>query len=300
MADISTEHLELLYDVSRSLHGLIEISDLLPFVVEKTKELLQAEGCSVILLDETGRELYFPWVSPENSEVAERLRQLRMPADKGIAGAVLQTGKSLLVPDVRADARFYSEVDQQTGGATRSIVCAPLRTQRGIIGVIECINRRDGSFADSDLTFLEALAGSIAVAIENARLYQTLKLSEARLRDEVALLARERPAMQRFTDIVGSGQAMEKVFRLVESALGSPITRAVAGRNGQRQGDHRARHPFPRPTQGPAVRGGELRRVHRNTAGERAVRLPQGRVHRREHRQARPLRGRRRRHHLPR
>ena len=232
MADISTEQLELLYDVSRSLHGLIEINDLLPFVVNKTKELLEAEGCSVILLDETGRELYFPWVSPENSEVAERLRQLRMPADKGIAGAVLQTGRSLLVPDVRADARFYSEVDQQTGGATRSIVCAPLRTQRGIIGVIECINKRHGSFTQADLTFLEAMAGSIAVAIDNARLYQTLKLSEARLRDEVALLERERHVLYRFSDVVGSSQAMEKVFRLVESALGSPITVLLQGETG--------------------------------------------------------------------
>jgi Nif-specific regulatory protein len=232
MTVISTDHLGLLYEVSRSLHGLMEIDALLPFVVDKTKELLGAEGCSVILLDEAGRELYFPWVSPENSEVAERLRQLRMPADKGIAGAVLQAGQSLLVPDVRADARFYSEVDQQTGGATRSIVCAALRTQRGIIGVIECINKREGSFSQADLTFLEALAGSIAVAIDNARLYQTLKLSEARLRDEVALLERERHVLYRFSDVVGSGPAMEKVFRLVESALGSPITVLLQGETG--------------------------------------------------------------------
>ncbi len=232
MPGVSTEQLELLYDVSRSLHGLIEINDLLPFVVNKTKELLHSEGCSVILLDETGRELYFPWVSPENSEVAERLRQLRMPADKGIAGTVLQTGESLLVPDVHADARFYSVVDQQTGGATRSIVCAPLRTQRGIIGVIECINKREGQFSQADLTFLEALAGSVAVAIDGARLYQTLKLSEARLRDEVALLERERHVLYRFSDVVGSGQAMEKVFRLVESATGSPVTVLLQGETG--------------------------------------------------------------------
>src|SRR5512140_1175399 len=115
---ISTQQLELLYDVSRSLHGLIELDELMPVVVDKTKELLDAEGCSVILLDETGRELYFPYVSPENTQVAERLRQLRMPADKGIAGAVVQSGQSLLVPDVRRDTRFYAEADQQTGGDT--------------------------------------------------------------------------------------------------------------------------------------------------------------------------------------
>ncbi|HUI25131.1 MAG TPA: sigma 54-interacting transcriptional regulator [Candidatus Kryptonia bacterium] len=232
MPDITTEQLELLYEVSRSLHALIELDDLLPSVVEKTKELLVAEGCSVILLDATGRELYFPYVSPENTVVAERLRQLRMPADKGIAGAVVQTGRSLLVPDVHRDSRFYSEADQQTGGETRSIVCAPLRTQRGIMGVIECINKRGGPFSDADLTFLEALAGSIAVAIENAQLYQTLKLSEARLRDEVALLERERPVRGRFSEIVGSSPAMEKVFRLIESAITSPITVLLQGETG--------------------------------------------------------------------
>src|SRR5262245_29438594 len=112
MPDVSREQLELLYDVSRSLHALIEIDDLLLFVVGKTKELLSCAGCSVILLDETGRELYFPFVSPEDSAIAGRLKQLRMPADKGIAGAVLQSSKSLLVSDVRKDPRFYAEADQ--------------------------------------------------------------------------------------------------------------------------------------------------------------------------------------------
>jgi Nif-specific regulatory protein len=232
MQEVSREQLELLYDVSRSLHSLIELDTLVPFVVAKTKELLDAEGCSVILLDETGRELYFPYVSPENTVVAERLRQLRMPADKGIAGTAVQTGQSLLVVDVHKEPRFYSEVDQQTGGDTRSILCAPLRTQHGIIGAIECINKRHGEFSHADLTFLEAMAGSIAVAIENARLYQTLKASEARLRDEVALLARERQVRHRFSEIIGSDPAMEKVFRLIESALSSPITVLLQGETG--------------------------------------------------------------------
>jgi len=232
MSDISREQLELLYDVSRSLHGLIELNELLPVVVSKAKQLLDAEGCSVVLLDETGRELYFPFISPESTAVANRLRQLRMPADKGIAGAVVQSGESLLVADTRRDRRFYAAVDQQTGGDTRSIICAPLRTQHGIIGVIECVNKRSGGFVQNDLTFLEALSGSIAVAIENARLYETLKRSEARLRDEVALLERERPVRTRFPEVVGSGLAMEKVFRLVESAIGSPITVLLQGETG--------------------------------------------------------------------
>lgn len=226
------EQLQLLYRVSQSLHALTDLGELLPVVTEKAKELLDAEGCSVILLDETGLELYFPFVSPENDEVAERLRRLRMPADKGIAGHVVQTGTSLVVSDTQTDRRFYADVDKSTGAETRSIVCAPLRTQRGIIGVIECINKQHGTFSVADLSFLEAISGSIAIAIENARLYETLRLSEARLRDEVALLERARPLRARFEGVVGNSTAMERVFHLAESAMGSPITVLLQGETG--------------------------------------------------------------------
>lgn len=85
MASIAHDHLALLYEVSRSLHSLIDLDELLPAVVDKTKGLPDAEDRSLILLDETGNELYFPFVSPENDDIAQRLRTLRMPADKGIA-----------------------------------------------------------------------------------------------------------------------------------------------------------------------------------------------------------------------
>jgi Nif-specific regulatory protein len=186
----------------------------------------------VILLDESGTHLYFPYTNPETPEVAARLQSLRMPADQGIAGAVLQSGQALVVSDVRVDGRFYQEADRVTGGETRSILCVPLRTRRGIIGVIECINKRSGAFTDDELIFLQALAGSIGVAIENARLYQIAKRSEARLLDEVALLERERPLRQRFAGIVGSGAAIEQVFRLIESAISSPITVLLQGETG--------------------------------------------------------------------
>jgi Nif-specific regulatory protein len=133
---------------------------------------------------------------------------------------------------VRRDPRFYAAADEQTGGETRSIICAPLRTQHGIMGVVECINKRAGEFTEADLIFLEALAGSVAISIENARLYETVRQSEARLRDEVAVLARERPVQSRFADFIGSAPAMEKTLRLVESAIGSPITVLLQGETG--------------------------------------------------------------------
>src|SRR5207249_4946256 len=115
---------------------------------------------------------YFPYVADEDPEVAARLASLRFPATQGIAGVVLQGGHSLRIDDVTTDPRFYAAVDQKTGVTTRALLSAPLTTRQGTIGVLQVLNRRGGlPFAPDDLGFLEALAGSVAVAIDNARLY---------------------------------------------------------------------------------------------------------------------------------
>ena len=80
------------------------------------------------------------------------------------------TAAGTVIDDVTADPRFYSEIDRETGVSTRTMLCVPLRARSGVLGVISVVNRREGPFTDDDLGFLEALAGSIAVAIENLQL----------------------------------------------------------------------------------------------------------------------------------
>ena len=109
--------------------------------------------------------------------MAARLAGLRLPANRGIAGAALQTGRPIRVDDVRADPRFYPGIDRATGSSTRSVVAAPLIARQGTIGVLQVVNHHGGAFDEGDLSFLEALAGSVAVAIENAQLYARLKAS---------------------------------------------------------------------------------------------------------------------------
>src|SRR5262249_32652258 len=102
----------------------------------------------------------------------------------------------------------------------------------GTLGVVELRNKLDGAFTSDDLEFLNALAGSIAVALENARLFQTVSQSEARLRDEVGVLHRQLASRSRFADIVGGSPAMELVFHLMESAITSPVTVLLQGETG--------------------------------------------------------------------
>jgi transcriptional regulator with GAF, ATPase, and Fis domain len=230
--DDPNSRLRLLYDLGCAFAGRIELDELIPLVMSKVREVLDAEGASVLLLDETRNELYFPYVVSERQEVANRLAGLRLPAERGIAGAALQSGRPIRVDDVRADPRFYPGIDRATGSSTRSIVAAPLIARQGTIGVLQVVNRHGGPFDDADLEFLEALAGAVAVALENAQLYARLKASEEGLRAQVGALRRDLARRAGFADIIGRSPAMMAVFSLMESAAGSPITVLLEGETG--------------------------------------------------------------------
>jgi GAF domain-containing protein len=167
----------LLYDVARRLTSFTELDPLLRDATVRARDLLRVEGCSLLLLDERRNELYFPVSSQMASrEAAEAtIRETRFPADRGVAGWVLREGRAVRVDDVGSDPRFYSGVDRATGTTTRALLCAPLRTRTGTIGVLEVVNPLAGSFAPGDLEFLEALAADVAVACEKARLYERLR-----------------------------------------------------------------------------------------------------------------------------
>jgi Nif-specific regulatory protein len=202
-------------------------------VIDRCREAMRATGASVLLHDPATDELYFPWVASDQPAVTSRLRDLRFPAGRGIAGTVFGTGEPIAVDDVSADARFNPEVDRLTGVTTRSIACVPLRARGGPIGVLQVVNRADGlPFGSDDVGFLEALAGSVAVSIENARLYEQVRASEERLRGQVDVLRRDLVRLDRFPEIVSVAPPMRDVFRLMESAAASSITVLVEGETG--------------------------------------------------------------------
>jgi len=101
------EQFSLLLELSRAFSALMELEALLPFIMAKTNEVFAAESCALLLLDGAQQELFFPVTSDVSLERAERLKAMRFPADKGVAGWVLQQGRPTLVPDVSRDERFY-------------------------------------------------------------------------------------------------------------------------------------------------------------------------------------------------
>jgi putative nucleotidyltransferase with HDIG domain len=157
-----------LIEVANTIASQLELSAAIRVVAEQTSRLLDADRSSVWLYDEAEEEIY--------TIVAQELgtEEIRMPADQGVAGHVLQSGTALNLEDAYDHPAFDQSHDQETGYRTKSMLCTPLRNRQGeTLGVFQVINKLEGDrFTAEDEALLETLAGSASVAIENALLYE--------------------------------------------------------------------------------------------------------------------------------
>jgi Nif-specific regulatory protein len=220
-----------LYEIGQSLCSIHDLDLLLRFAMERVVVLLEVESSSIILLDEERQELYFK-AADDIHDVGQKLQEIRFPAGQGIAGWVVRTGASALVPDVEQDSRFYQGVDMRTGMKTKSLICVPLKTKDRIIGVLEAINKREGSFFQEDVRLLESLASQLAIAIENARLIQELQVARERLQEENLYLREEGGQVARFETLIGESPRMQEVYGLVERVLNTTATVLITGESG--------------------------------------------------------------------
>ncbi len=155
-----------LVKISRSITALTDIDELLHVIAEETKNAMQADRCTVFLWDKESNELW--------SKVALGVdnKEIRFPADKGLAGYVVQTGNTLNIPDAYKDSRFNPEVDNKTGYRTKTILCMPImNNNHEIIGAFQVLNKIDGVFTKNDEDLLIAIGGSASIALENAQLF---------------------------------------------------------------------------------------------------------------------------------
>ncbi len=166
------KRLEILIDTSMIFSSILDIDELLNTILRKAEEVMEAEASSIFRIDEDKQELYFVTARGEKGKEA---KEIRVPMGKGIVGWVAKHGKSLLVPDVTRDRRWFKGVDEKTKFVTRSIMAVPLVSKGKIVGVGEVLNKKgERHFDRNDLELFEALGNQIAIAIENASLYKQL------------------------------------------------------------------------------------------------------------------------------
>jgi diguanylate cyclase (GGDEF)-like protein len=155
------------HELGKALTSSLQLDQVLRTIMEKIDEFLRPDTWSLLLVDEVNQELYFELAVGKG---AQALKDVRIKMGQGIAGWVAQNDEAVIVPDVSTDTRFFSQVDEKTKTATRSIVAVPVRYRDHCLGVIELVNCIGSvGFHDRDLALLEALADFAAIALENAR-----------------------------------------------------------------------------------------------------------------------------------
>ncbi len=171
--ELEKTKLEEVLNIEEGLNTITNSGKLIDFIVLKTSQVLEAEQCSVMLLDEDTQELCIKGHSglDENIVKNDRLK-MGMP----IAGQVAEKGEAVLVTDIESDSRFARE--SRPSYKSKSFLIAPLKLDRQLLGVICVTDKRafgNGAvFSEMDLKILCMISRQAAVAIENARLYREL------------------------------------------------------------------------------------------------------------------------------
>jgi len=172
MAEIKTQILGSylrVIEISRDLASTLDLDTLLYDIVNAAADITHAEAASILLYDDTARQLYFQ-VATNIDEPT--MRGLVIPLEKSIAGWIVTNRKPVRIEDAQKDERHFSELEQTIGYSTKSLLGIPLVTKNKVVGVLEVVNKKRGKFTDPDESMLTVLGAQAAVAIENARLFQ--------------------------------------------------------------------------------------------------------------------------------
>ncbi len=161
--------LSLHHKATQMFNSSLKLDQVFVTVLEEVRRLMDVMGCSIWLIEEGTEELVCKQAA---GTYGETLVGWRLASGEGLAGWVARHGKSLIAPETSDDERHYKEVDLLIGRDMRSILSVPLRVKGDVIGVLQVVDSQTERFNKKHLALIEPLAGSAAIAIENARLYE--------------------------------------------------------------------------------------------------------------------------------
>ncbi|MBC7660013.1 MAG: GAF domain-containing protein [Chitinophagaceae bacterium] len=220
----SFDQLQKLLDVCRFMGKEKNLDNLLVYIAEQGRKALDADRCSIFLLDEEQGEIWSK-VQLGESEI------IRFPRGAGVAGKTIESGKAILIQDAYGDSLFNPEIDRTTGYRTRNILCVPMDNVEGrTIGCLQALNKVDGDFSPSDESFSLAFAAQAAVAIESAQLYQEkarvirdLSHTQVRLKQKLDQLEVVRELEQAVNESANLYDFISAVIRKAVRSIGAEV-----------------------------------------------------------------------------
>jgi signal transduction histidine kinase len=218
------ERFTAVLDIGTAISAARDVDQLLRLVMDRLSTLLQAEASTLFMYDAEKDELWSRVLK------GSALKEIRIPATAGIAGHVVQSGKTLLLADAYDDIRFNPEIDRQSGFRTRSMIAAPLRHVSGrILGVVEVLHRRVGAFNQDDRALVDAVATQIAAVLDNVLLLEQLRAQNESLKrtgDALKLAVQDLDVLY---EIERAVTATDEETDLLDRILGKAIAVLRAG-----------------------------------------------------------------------
>jgi Nif-specific regulatory protein len=212
--------IEHLRDISAWVSHVHDLNQLLELILETGNRMMGAKASSLLLLDKRKNRLFFKVATGRKKEA---VKQFEIRMGQGIAGYVAQKDEPLIIKDATKDKRWYAHISDQIGFKTRSIACMPMHLHEEVIGVIQFINKIDNtSFREQDLELMTVFADLAAVAIGNARKFQSVEKENKGLKAELA------PKRQ----IVGHSPAIQKVISEALRVANSEASTLILGESG--------------------------------------------------------------------
>lgn len=212
---------------SALINSSLQTVDVLNYAMKAAEEFTEAEASSVYELDTETGEIFFRLARGEKGGV---IQSRRLKPGEGIAGCVIESGKPMVVEDVQRETRFSDRFDRETGFKTRSLICVPLTIRGKTIGALQVINKKNGvPFTEEDTELLTALAQQIAVALDNAKLYQRLEENFQLTAEELKVTQRKLIRTERSAAIANLVQAVAHEVRNPIMSIGGFAARMKEG-----------------------------------------------------------------------
>lgn len=173
---VSTEQqLDILLRLGKAIATEKNIDRLLPIAGDFARDILEADRCSIFIADKQSGELW--------TKVAHGVeKEIRIPANKGVAGFAFLSSETQIVVDAYNDFRFNKEVDKETRYTTQTILAVPLVDSKNeVLGVFQALNKKGGVFTNTDAELLLLISSYVSATLENALLVDELRSSRRKL-----------------------------------------------------------------------------------------------------------------------
>ncbi len=209
-----------LKNISTWVSSVQDLNQLLELILHTGTRIMRAQASSLVLLDQKTQKLYFKVTTGTQKD---KMKKFEISLGQGIVGHVAETGDPLLIEDVSQDKRWYRDISDEIGFKTRSILCVPMKVKDNVIGAIEFINKAEGeAFQKNDLELLNVFADVAALAIVNAKKFQTAERENKGLKQALGLTGQ----------IVGQSTDIKKVVADALKVADSKASTLILGDSG--------------------------------------------------------------------